>query len=175
MGKVNIDQLKEMLKNGQSQADCARHFEVSEAAICKAVKKMNAAVLPESMEKLTKKERNFVLNLAEGKSPTESAMTAYDCKSRDVAKTLGCRMAKDPDISTAFSDIMAQEGIPKRRRIQRLSDLIECNDLSAVSRGLDMSWKLDGSYAPVQSENLTLIDIRALIATIPPAKIAEET
>lgn len=166
MGKVNYDQLKEMLKD-RSQADCARHFDVSEAAICKAVKRLKAAILPASMDKLTKKEQGFVLGLAEGKSPTESAMTSYDCKNREVAKTLGCRMAKDPDISTALSDVMSQEGIPKRRRIQRLGDLIESNDLSAVSRGLDMSWKLDGSYVPDRSEGGISDDqIRALIATI---------
>ncbi len=29
-----------------------------------------------------------------------------------------------------------------------MRDLIESKDLSAVSRGLDMSWKLKGAYAP---------------------------
>ena len=155
MKKINYDELQEMLKGGQSQADCARYFQVSEPAICKAVKLLKAAEMPESMEKLTKKERVFVLNLAEGKNATESALTAYDCKTRDVAKTLGCRMAKDPDIEQALSDIMAQEAIPRRRRIQRLRDLIESKDLSAVSRGLDMSFKLDGSYSPEKHIALT--------------------
>ena len=155
MKKIKYDELQERLKGGQSQADCARHFQVSEPAICKAVKRLKAAEMPESMEKLTKKERVFVLNLAEGKNATESALTAYDCKTRDVAKTLGCRMAKDPDIEQALSDIMAQEAIPRRRRIQRLRDLIESKDLSAVSRGLDMSFKLDGSYSPEKHIALT--------------------
>lgn len=159
MNRINVDQLQEMLKS-QSQADCARYFNVSEAAICKAVKRLNAAVLPASMDKLTRKEKDFAMNLSEGKSPTESAMKAYDCKSRYVAKTIGCRMAKDPDISTAVSDLMAQEGIPKRRRIQRLGDLIESNDLSAVSRGLDMSWKLTGEYAPEKID--AIVDYRSL-------------
>jgi predicted transcriptional regulator len=136
-----------MLKSGKSQADAARHFQVSEAAVCKAVKRLKASEIPPSMEALTEKQRVFVLNLAEGKNATESAMTAYDCSSREVAKVLGCRMAKEPDIETALSDIMAQEAIPRRRRIQRLRDLIESKDLSAVSRGLDMSWKLEGAYA----------------------------
>jgi len=148
MGKINIDELQAMLKGGQSQADAARHFQVSEAAVCKAVKRLKAAEIPASMEALTDKQKVFVLNLAEGKNATESAMTAYECASRDVAKTLGWRMAKEPDIEKALSDIMAQEGIPRRRRIQRLRHLIESQDLSAVSRGLDMSWKLEGAYAP---------------------------
>ena len=161
MKKVNYAELSEMLKSGQSQADCARHFQVSEPAISKAVKRLKAAEIPASMERLSKKEKVFVLNLAEGKNATESAFVAYDCASRDVAKTMGCRMAKDPDIELALADIMAQEAIPRRRRVQRLRDLIESKDLSAVSRGLDMSWKLDGSYS---EKNISpIIDIRALV------------
>ena len=147
MGKINQDELQAMLKGGRSQADCSRHFKVSEAAVCKAVKRLKAAVIPASMEALTDKQRLFTLNLASGMNATESAMQAYDCSSREVAKVLGCRMAKEPDITTALADIMAQEGIPLRRRIQRVRDLIESADLSAASRGLDMSFKLDGAYA----------------------------
>lgn len=167
MGKINYNELQAMLKNGKSQADCARHFRVSEAAVCKAVKRLKAAVIPASMEALTDKQRVFVLNLAEGKSATESALVAYDCASRDVGKTLGCRMAKDPDVTAALEDIMSQEGIPRRRRIQRLKDLIESNDLSAVSRGLDMSWKLDGSYVPEKLDvNVQIAAEMALIHEI---------
>lgn len=153
MGKINYNELKEMLNGGRSQADCARHFQVSEPAVCKAVKRLKAVEIPVSMERMSKKKRAFVLNLAEGKTATESALSAYDCASRDVAKTLGCRMAKDPDVEQALCDIMAQEAIPRRRRVQRLRDLIESKDLTAVSRGLDMSWKLDGSYAPENKGN----------------------
>ncbi|MCX5825639.1 MAG: terminase small subunit [Deltaproteobacteria bacterium] len=147
MGKINQDELQAMLKDGKSQAECSRHFGVSEAAVCKAVKRLKAAVMPASMEALTDKQRAFTLNLASGMNATESAMQAYDCTSREAAKVLGCRMAKEPDIATALADIMAQEGIPLRRRIKRVRDLIESADLSAASRGLDMSFKLDGAYA----------------------------
>jgi hypothetical protein len=167
MKKIDYDELQHMLKNGRSQADCARHFQVSEAAICKAVKRMKAVEIPASMERLTEKEKSFVLNLAEGKSKTESALIAYDCTSRETAKVLGCRMAKDPDIEKALSDIMAQEGIPQRRRIQRLRDLIESKDLTAVSKGLDMSWKLDGSYAPEKYDvNTHVASVMALVHEI---------
>ena len=36
-----------------------------------------------------------------------------------------------------------------------MRDLIESKDLSAVSRGLDMSFKLDGSYSPEKHIALT--------------------
>jgi hypothetical protein len=146
MGKINHDDLLTMLKSGRSQADCARYFHVSEAAISKAVKRIRAAEIPSSMEGLTDKQRAFILNLAEGNNATEAAMRAYDCASRAVAKTLGCRMSKEPEIETALADIMASEGLTRRRRVQRLKALVESKDLGAASRALDMSFKLDGSY-----------------------------
>ena len=167
MGKINHDELQAMLKDGRSQAYAARHFQVSEAAICKAVKKLKSMDLPESVGKLTGKQRVFALNMAEGRNATESAMVAYDCKSREVAKALGSRMAKDPDVNLAIQDLVAQEGIPKRRRVQRLRDMIECPDLAIVGRGLDMGFKLAGDYAPQQIEVISAAEIRALIASLP--------
>ncbi|MFH2119843.1 MAG: hypothetical protein ABIJ25_05535 [Pseudomonadota bacterium] len=175
MGKINQDEMSVMLKEGKSQAECSRHFVVSEAAICKAVKRLKAAVIPASMEALTDKQKAFVLNLAEGKNATESAMQAYDCASRDVAKVLGCRMAKEQDITTALADIMAQEGIPLRGRIRHLKRLIESNDLSAVSRGLETSFKLDGSFAPEKIDVAGQIRVTtALIAEIKNRKREDE-
>jgi hypothetical protein len=160
MGKIIYSELQELLKNGKSQADCARHFHVSEPAICKAVKRLKAMTPPASMERLNEKKRLFVLNIAEGKNATDSAMAVYDCKNRDVAKSTGCRMLKDPDIQLALTDLMAQEGIPRRRRIQRLRDLIESNDLSSVAKGIDMAAKMAGDYAPEKIE--IDVDVREL-------------
>lgn len=167
MGKINYDELQAKLKNGQSQADCSRHFQVSEAAISKAVKRLKSAEIPPSMEKLSTKARTFVLNLAEGKNATESALVAYDCKTRDVARTIGCRMAKEPDIELALADLLAQEGLPKRQRIRHLKRLIESNDLSAVSRGLDTSFRLDGSFV---EKHMVIVEHRDIIADLRAAR-----
>jgi len=149
MGRINLDELQAMLKSGRSQAGCARVMSVSEAAVSKAVIRLKAMELPASMQKLTHKERTFAENLSMGMTPTQSALNAYQCKgNRQVASALGSRMAKEPDIALAVADLMSQEGIPRRRRIQRLATLIESNDLSIVSRALEQSWRLDGSLAP---------------------------
>lgn len=163
MSKIHYDELQTMLKNGQSQADCSRHFQVSEAAISKAVKRLKSAEIPSSMEKLSTKARTFVLNLAEGKNATEAALVAYDCKTRDVARTMGCRMAKEPDIELALADLLAQEGLPKRERIRHLKRLIESNDLSAVSRGLETSFRLDGSFV---EKHMVIVEHRDIIANL---------
>ena len=167
MVKINGEELQSLLRKGKSQADCSRHFNVSEAAVSKAVKRLKAAVMPASFETLTDKQRAFVLGLAEGRNATEAAMQAYDCTSRESAKVLGCRMLRDPDVGVAIHDLMASEGIPRRRRIQRLRDIIECPDLSVAGKGLDMSFRLGGDYAPVQAESISLVEIRALISALP--------
>ena len=125
MKRVNYDELQSLLKDGKTQTECARHFQVSCAAICKAVKRLKALELPLTLEKLTEKEKRFVLNRVSGKNKTESALSAFDCDNRSVAKSLGCKLSKDPDIQLALADLMAQEEIPRRRRIRRLRDLIE--------------------------------------------------
>ena len=71
-----------------------------------------------------------------------------------------------PDIGLAIQDLMAQEGITRRRRIQRLRDMIECPDLSVAGKGLDMSFKLSGDYSPERIEIITDVEIRALLASI---------
>ena len=153
MRKVNYVELKELLDSGKSQADCSRHFLVSKTAISKAVRRLRALELPDSFKKLTDKKKAYVLNRIEGKSKTASAIEAFDCSTLDSAKALGHTLSKDPDIEVAMSDLMAQEAIPKRRRIQKLRELIESPDLTAVSKGLDMSWKLDGSYVPEKHDH----------------------
>jgi len=159
MGKINKSELQEMLKAGKTQTYCAKYFQVSEAAICNAVKRLKAMELPDSLQKLTTKERDFVLHVAEGDNPTQSALKAFDCN-YDSGKTIASRMMKDEDIKLAINDLLAQEGLSRRRRIQRLKDVIESNDLSAVTRGLDMSFKIGGEYAPERIE--VDVDIKQL-------------
>ena len=156
MKKINYNELQELLKSGKTQTECARYFGVSVPAVCKAVKRLKALELPPSLEKLTEKEKRYVLNRATGKSKAESALLSFDCDNYDSAKSLGYRLSKDPDVQVALSDLMAQEEIPRRRRIQRLKDLIESKDPSVVSKGLDLSWRLDGSYAPQKRLNLNV-------------------
>ena len=132
--KIDRDDLERMLQEGRSQTECAAFFVVSDAAVSRMLKRMKTSELPPSFENLTEKEKRFMLALAEGKNFTEAALEAYDCADRGVAKTLGSRMSKEPEIEVALADIMASEGIPKRRRIQRLRDLIESRVLAAAKK-----------------------------------------
>jgi hypothetical protein len=105
---------------------------------------------PQSFTKLPSQQQRFVLLKAGGAPNIEAAQGAYNCETTDSAKTIACRLMAEPDINVAIRDILAQEGYPIRKRLKRLGELIDCADLTIAGRGLDMSFKLDGSYAPIQ-------------------------
>ena len=155
-----------MLESGQSQKDCARYFHVSPSAINQRIRKLKAYEPPESFKRLTDKEQRFVLAKVEGKTNLEAVKGSYDVTTNESAKSLGSTLMKEPDIGLAIQDLMAQEGITRRRRIQRLRDMIECPDLSVAGKGLDMSFKLSGDYSPERIEIITDVEIRALLASI---------
>ena len=168
MRKINDQELMNMIEAGKSQKECAEYFQTSPSAINQRVKKLQTYAPPASFKHLTTKEQSFVLAKVEGKTNLEAVKSAYDVTTNESAKSLGTVLMKDPDIGTAIQDLMAQEGIPRRRRVQRLRDMIECPDLSIVGKGLDMANKLDGSYAPQQVEVLTGDEIRRILDNLPP-------
>jgi hypothetical protein len=85
------------------------------------------------------------------------------------AAVVGSRLAKDPDIQTAVTDLLAQVGISKRTRAEQLAKLVLSNDLSIVGKGLELSYKLDRSFTDVVEHRVSMDDIRALQALIPDA------
>ena len=93
-------------------------YGVSKNAISKRVKKIRLVEQqPESFKELTPKKQRFVMNLLEGKSQVQACCESHDVTSRQSAAALASRMIKEIDVSTAISDMMAQEGISKRTRI----------------------------------------------------------
>ncbi|MCX6224489.1 MAG: hypothetical protein NTV01_07015 [Bacteroidia bacterium] len=148
--KIDDDTLQRMLSEGKSQTEAAKFFNVSDAAISKRVKKWNPPEEPESFNNLTDKEKKFVLAKVKGKSNTAAALDSYDCGSIGSAQTIGQRLGADPDINRAITDLMHESGIGRRVRIKRLADLVNARDLGIAGKGLDMSFKLDGSYAAQQ-------------------------
>ena len=164
MKKTNDEEILAMFcEKRLTKRAIAKHFGVSEQYIGKRLKQLEAVRLPESFQKLTDKQKKYALARVEGKSKTQSAMEAYTTGDRDSAKALGHTLSRDPDINLAIQDLLAQKGIPKRRRIQRLRDMIECADLSIAGKGLDLSFKLAGDYTPERVENYSLADIRLLV------------
>ena len=126
------------------------------------VQKLKSHAVPESFKKLTDKQKSFVLCKVEGATNLEAAKKSYDVTSDSSGKALATQLMREPDISIAIQDLMAQTGIPRRRRIERLRDMIECSDLSVAGKGLDMSFKITGEYQPEKIEVLSYEQVQIL-------------
>ena len=147
MRKIIDTELIELLDQGMSQKEAAQHFNCSEPAISKRLSKLRQRV-PQAFEKLTDKQKNFALALAEGQSKTQAATLAYDTTTIDSARTIGKRLSADSDIQTAVSEILQRNGLTKQYRVNRLRELVDSLDSNVALRAIDMTFKLDGSYSP---------------------------
>lgn len=164
MRKTNDHEIIRMRDEGKTGVEIAAHFGVSPAAISKRLKRLLPARDPESFGKLTDKEKKFVLAKAEGQSNTAAAMTAFDVNSRESGKAMGHKLAQDPDIKLALADLMAQEGLTRRHRVQRLREAIDHSDPNVSLKGLDQGWKLEGLYgveAPIVQLNFNTLIMEA--------------
>ena len=147
--KTDDNVILKILREGKTQKAIAEHFNVSGAAICKRVKKL-LSKKPESFERLTKKEQKFALAISEGKTQTQAALDSHECSSLDSAKSMGYQLMQKPDIQTAVAEIMQEQGLTRRYRVQRLKTHIDHPDPNVSLKGLDQSWKLDGAYKEEQ-------------------------
>jgi transposase len=146
--KTNDDEILRLLQEGKNQKQIAEHFGVSPVAIHKRLKRLTLPPPPESLQKLTKKEQKFCIAIAQGKTQTQAAMDSYEVTSRESAKSLSSQLMAKPDIQMSITELMEYCGIDKPYRIRRLKQIIDASDLNIAHKGLDMSFKLDGSYAP---------------------------
>jgi len=151
--KIDDDQLLEMLKEGKSQKEIAEHFKVSPVAVCKRVKRLLPK--PQSLESLTDKEQKFCIEVAKGKTQTQAVINSYEVASRESAKVMGSQLMAKPEIQMAINELMVYHGLSKSYRIQRLKNHVDHADPVVSLKALDLSWKLDGSYAPEKHEVVT--------------------
>ena len=134
----------QMLKDGRTQKEIAKHFGVSPPAICKRVKKILPP--PESLQDLTEKEQAFAMAISKGMTQTDAAMTAFDVTSRVSAKSLGCTLMTKPDVQVAVADLMQQQGLTRIYRVRKLKQHVDNRDPNVSLKALDQSWKLEGAY-----------------------------
>jgi len=59
---------------------------------------------------------------------------------------MGYQLMQKPDIQTAVAELMQEEGLTRRYRVQKLKGHIDHPDPNVSLKGLDQSWKLDGAY-----------------------------
>ena len=143
--KTDDHLILKMLRDGNTQKKIAEHFNVSGAAICKRVKKI-LSKKPESFKQLTERQQKFALAISEGKTQTQAALDSHECSSLDSAKSMGYQLMQKPDIQIAVAELMQEEGLTRRYRVQKLRTHIDHPDPNVSLKGLDQSWKLDGAY-----------------------------
>lgn len=144
--KIDDNKLLEMIRDGKQGKECAAFFQVSPAAISKKLKRLQPP--PKSLEALTLKEQRFCIEVANGRTQTQAAMNSFECGSLQSAKVIGSQLMDKPEIEMAISDLMAEAGLTKRYRLQRLRQHVDSSSADVSLKALDQSWKLSGDYAP---------------------------
>jgi hypothetical protein len=164
--KTDDNIIIQMLQEGKTQKEIAEYFGVSPVAIHKRVKRLLPA--PKSLESLTEKEQKFCINVAKGKTQTQAVIDSYEVTSRESAKVIGSQLMSKPEIQMAINELMDYHGLTKSYRIQKLKTHVDHRDPNVSLKSLDMSFKLDGSYAPEKHINLTISykDIQAEVKEI---------
>lgn len=130
--------------------------------------------------KLTKKQKGFVNDYVKTGNGTQAALNNYDTDDETVASSIASENLSKPLIVKALAerlpdDLLEEKHLALLNKVERKYTstgelLSEDIDAQAVSKGLDMAYKIKGSYAPEKQIN-TNVNI-----TITPeaAKLAKE-
>lgn len=157
--KTDDEIILRMLQEGKNQKEIAQYFGVSPVAIHKRLKRLSPPPETPNFNQLTDKEKRFVIEKAKGKSNIQAVMQSHDVTSKESAKSMASQLMAKPEIQMSIMELMDNCGIDKTYRIRRLKNIIDSSDLNIVHKGLDMSFKLDGSYAPEKHINLDVVVI----------------
>lgn len=107
------------------------------------------------MEDLSQQDQEFVKEVAITGNQTQAAKKAYGIDNDNVAGNKGTRLLRNAKINTAIQEVKRSlaERIPdellERKHIELLNKIDDKGqiDVQAVSKGLDMGYKLKGAYS----------------------------
>jgi len=172
--RINDTELLQLVEKGLSQKKIAELMNVSPAAICKRLKRLRPEPMPESFRRLTPQRQMFILEKLQGKGNVAAVESAFNVATKESAKSIAKQLMRDDDVRIALADIMAQEGIGRRRRIQRLRYLIEHSDPNVVAKGLEQSWRLDGYKSEEKERPIIMISSEKLMILNQVQQLIEE-
>ena len=141
--KIDLDKLHKLRTENpdMEQKEMAVKLGVSPAAISKALKRM-----PPAHEGFTEKEKAFIQAKARGELNGEAAMVAYECTSRESARSFGHQLMKREDVRTAIATEMEFLGLTRQHRLKRLKAHLDSKDPNVSLKALDMGFKLADEY-----------------------------
>jgi hypothetical protein len=149
---VSDEQIVSLYKQGLNQSEIGKALSVSNVAIHKRLKRI---LVMQKLERLTLKEQNFCIAVAEGKSRTQAAMEAYDCSSRESAKALQNTISNKPEIEESITAIMDLQGLSRTNLVKVLrKHVFNDTDPNVSLRAVDMGFKLSNSYPAQKNINL---------------------
>jgi phage terminase small subunit len=116
------------------------------------------------LEKLSKKDQEFISEVALTGNNRQSALKVYGGKNNNSASVNANKKLKKPEFQEALIELKLSlaERLPddllNEKHIALLNAIDDKGqmDTQAVSKGLDMGYKLKGAYAPDKSINLNL-------------------
>ena len=104
------------------------------------------------MDKLTKKQQGFVKDYIETDNATEAIINNYpNVKDRIVAKSMGSENLAKPYIKEAIEsladripdELITEKHLALLNKVDKEGNI----DVQAVSKGLDMGYKIKGAYS----------------------------
>src|SRR3990167_6640133 len=119
--------------------------------------------------RLTKKERGFVKDVLRTDNATIAALNNYNITNndKDVAAAVGSEVLRRPKIQKAIAEALPDDLLAERhlellnkREVIRLVGgrgvVIDQPETNAVKAGLDMAYKIKGSYAAEKHINISV-------------------
>ena len=129
-----------------------------------------------NMQKLTKKQRGFVKDYVKTGNGTQSALNNYDTKDYMTANQIAIDNLQKPIIQKAIAERLPDDLLEEKhlallnkteKKYNSEGDLIsEEIDTNAVSKGLDMAYKVKGTYAPDKNININM-NVKSIDPTDP--------
>ncbi len=118
------------------------------------------------MNTLSKKEKGFVKDYIKTGNGTESALKNYDTEDENTAGVIASENLRKPKIQKAIADRLPDDLLEEKhlallnkteKKYDEEGEIVsEEIDAQAVAKGLDMAYKVKGSYAPDRAINLNL-------------------
>lgn len=144
--KTDDQEILRLLQEGKNQKQIAQHFGCSPVAVCKRLKRIAPPLPTPAFDELTDKEKKFVIQKVKGKSNIQAVMASHDVSTKASARSMASQLMARPAIQMSITELMDYCGIDKPYRIRRLKQIIDASDLSIAHRGLETSFKLDGTF-----------------------------
>ena len=105
---------------------------------------------------LTRKKKGFIKDYIETGIGSLAVKRNYDVKDDRSARAFASELLTDPRVKAAIADALPDELLTEKH-LALLNKMTGNEiDVQAVSKGLDLAYKLKGSYAPEKSATLNV-------------------